>query len=1433
MIRDAEQASARGLTQLYGLLKAWQPKVPKRSIHLKTTQQGLLSPQQSIEHITNYFSSLFQSPKHPSTQQWTLTQPMAFTRAEISLALQSMSERKALPPGQAPAALWRANQDSVVDILYRDFAQRFGPGPLSLPKCWHQTFIALLPKPNKSPSAVEHLRPISLLPALSKILARLVAHRIRPLVAAAFSAHPQFAYILGRQTADAIDRVHSHSRQTRDRVTSLKPDVFAHKRGQAKAKLAGGIQLSLDLNKAFDRLPRCHLATALRRVGASEDVVSLVLYLHQETKMVFSREGLFSEIGTQTGIRQGCGLSPLLWACYSLMVLEKLNEYLDLSQLTAFADDYHSTWEVTEPRHFTNACAQIGRMLSDLAALGMLVSTEKTVVLISLGGRSAGAVLKRHVRRGPTGRHLLVETTSGQIRLPIKKEHSYLGIVIGYGAYERATVDHRIQQSWQAFKRIQRFLLSKSLSLNTRLRLWKVCVGSVLHYGLTTICPDSVSTNRLRTHTTRQLRLIARSPSHVTHETNLDLYRRLNIADVMHVLRERAKMRLAKAHELVGTLQPQRVHEHWKALLHQYSQVDCSSDSVNHSLTPVTQVPRHPTSCPVCGIMYPSLHAMRTHLGKQHPEQSQSYTRHTYMQRTAKDISYMQHSVQGLPQCRHCGKRFSAWLPFHGHFRQRACPALYQQPPTDTGCDTAAPSAEGVFGPGGALAVAAADSSPRPEIASVDKPLFSMTEVQAHAQHGSIAEITQCIQRLHAPQHCPICHCWCKTSAYITRHACWNHAEVKQAEPSVRKWVQARSGGGRPCKWCGSDYTQASKAHQKSCIALWMCGHLLHMHGRLADIKQTRLAFRPLQDLQDPQHGTGSPRRPGAQPGQQGAPGVRALHEEQSRGQDPAPLRVRPDAVSGSPIGAQHSPTVGGQPGLSSGDGGSTGQASTARKRGQGSTGQVRKSQRERGQRRKVAEGQLGPQPGLGPTTPKGPRKPAERLEQQLGQPAPVAGQEDLLRGRPARSPPRHGKAPAPARGLNQLLADGSRVHVVSAHCGSAQDAGRRAGREGLVRRQAAVPNSGGLAPAEECQSGGDQDHPSDHHGLLPNQHTARAHPGGREHARAPCPSAQHGDHGGQPLPVHSVEPGEAGLRQGRPSSDQLERGEGLPPVRPEASGVAKSGPSFPCPPPFGSRDADGSGSLHMGNPQSVARIPVGVPVPGEALPLRALATSGRQSPAVEAGPRPPRANDREPPEEDLGPIRPTVDLIMRLKLHNPGNHCYANSLVVATAWLHAQAGECMDPPSPLMRSALHKVFTGGDSTITLWHIPEWPQFFSHWNTQVQQDVAEFLHRMRDGLMPPRSLTQWECRVKTSAGQPAEVRDAGHFFPLPLTAPIAGSRGQQCTLQSLINHWTRQSYRRQASVYAALSAPTLLVLQVARFNDRGNKVKGNVTPPGP
>ena len=76
--------------------------------------------------------------------------------------------------------------------------------------------------------------------------------------------------------------------------------------------LCGGVQLSLDLSKAFDRLPRSKLEEALQRINVHPDLIQLILYKDDYT----------SEIHTNSGIRQGCGLAPLLWTAYTLLTLE-------------------------------------------------------------------------------------------------------------------------------------------------------------------------------------------------------------------------------------------------------------------------------------------------------------------------------------------------------------------------------------------------------------------------------------------------------------------------------------------------------------------------------------------------------------------------------------------------------------------------------------------------------------------------------------------------------------------------------------------------------------------------------------------------------------------------------------------------------------------------------------------------------------------------------------------------------------------------------------------------------------------------------------------------------------------------------------------------------------------------------------------------------
>ena len=177
------------------------------------------------------------------------------------------------------------------------------------------------------------------------MLARIAADRLKPLVAHALHGLPQYAYSGGRQTSDSLDRVLSHCQSITAKLAGLPTGALGRSALHARHQLIGGLQLSLDLKKAFDRLPRCKLLLALHRVQAPPDLVSLVMYIHDSAELVVERHGNQSFVRLGRGIRQGCGLSPILWLAFTVLVHDILGEYLLAENLTGFADDYHCCWE--------------------------------------------------------------------------------------------------------------------------------------------------------------------------------------------------------------------------------------------------------------------------------------------------------------------------------------------------------------------------------------------------------------------------------------------------------------------------------------------------------------------------------------------------------------------------------------------------------------------------------------------------------------------------------------------------------------------------------------------------------------------------------------------------------------------------------------------------------------------------------------------------------------------------------------------------------------------------------------------------------------------------------------------------------------------------------------------------------------------------------
>ena len=75
-----------------------QPKNPRRSIHRKNKEHGLLNPEQSIQEITKYCTTLYQAPAQRCMQSFHLQQPLNITREEIQPVGSALPiPRKALP----------------------------------------------------------------------------------------------------------------------------------------------------------------------------------------------------------------------------------------------------------------------------------------------------------------------------------------------------------------------------------------------------------------------------------------------------------------------------------------------------------------------------------------------------------------------------------------------------------------------------------------------------------------------------------------------------------------------------------------------------------------------------------------------------------------------------------------------------------------------------------------------------------------------------------------------------------------------------------------------------------------------------------------------------------------------------------------------------------------------------------------------------------------------------------------------------------------------------------------------------------------------------------------------------------------------------------------------------------------------------------------
>lgn len=165
-----------------------------------------------------------------------------------------------------------------------------------MPASFKHATVHCIPKCSKPATGLDY-RPIVLLNTDYKILTRILATRLAPVLDEVIQDSQSGYFVPGRNIHDTIDLA-----------------FLAKHLAKTGRILRDALVPLLDFSKAYDSVDRDFLMEALRWHGFLTAFIDIIRALHGRTTARFRANGhLSQEVDVFNGIRQGCPLAPLLF----------------------------------------------------------------------------------------------------------------------------------------------------------------------------------------------------------------------------------------------------------------------------------------------------------------------------------------------------------------------------------------------------------------------------------------------------------------------------------------------------------------------------------------------------------------------------------------------------------------------------------------------------------------------------------------------------------------------------------------------------------------------------------------------------------------------------------------------------------------------------------------------------------------------------------------------------------------------------------------------------------------------------------------------------------------------------------------------------------------------------------------------------------------
>ena len=475
---EAEEAAKRNdMRAVYQIAKKISGTVKTGSGPVKAKDGTLLSKgEDKLARWGEHFKEVLNRPEPPQpaeTEDPPHQLPINtddFTEEEVRKAIKTLKNNKSPGFDGITAEMLKGGGDCIVSWMRCLCNQVWNSG--TVPEDWKNGEIVCIPKKGNL-SDCDNWRGVTLLSIPGKVYCQVILNRLRDTVDSQLREE-QAGFRPKRSCAEQIFTLRQ----------------IIEKCGEHQVPLAVSF---IDFSKAFDSVHRPSLWKILEAYGIPKKCVSAIEQIYNNSKCrVRTEDGYSDWFEVLTGVRQGCILSPLLFAIAIDWVLRRATagkgiQWIDEKQLADldFADDIAALANNTQDLQLL-----VNEISSSAGNIGLIISAKKTKNMLS-------------------GEHPVhADVMIDQKKVEEVEDFTYLGSSIS----STSDLDHelkcRVGKAAAAFNSLSKIWSSKKFSLTLKLRFYNSNVISTLLYGCETWQMKTSQEKKLDAFDTKCLRKI-------------------------------------------------------------------------------------------------------------------------------------------------------------------------------------------------------------------------------------------------------------------------------------------------------------------------------------------------------------------------------------------------------------------------------------------------------------------------------------------------------------------------------------------------------------------------------------------------------------------------------------------------------------------------------------------------------------------------------------------------------------------------------------------------------------------------------------------------------------------------------------------------------------------------------------------------------------